>query len=147
VRARLTVVLLALVLAPVAAAAVPFKATLKAPATEPTINVRWWYSIKVTDLKGKPIRATITAQIVDPLGGVHPVEFSWSKTKTITNWPFRGTFRDGIKFPPEAKGFPLTIRWIVKAKGAKRILKRKVTPQLSSGPTGPTGATGPTGPS
>jgi hypothetical protein len=132
-RIRLAGLALALALVPTAAAAVPFRAVLKAPATDPMVNVRWWYTVRATNPRGKPIQARITVQIVDPIGQVHPVEFSWSKTKTITNWPFKGSFRDGIKFPPESRGFTLTIRYIVKAKIGektyKRVLTRKVTPQ------------------
>jgi hypothetical protein len=131
-RAKLILVLLALTLAPAAAAAVGMKATLKAPAAEPQIDVRWWYSIKVTDLKGAPIRAKVTAEIIDPFGYVYPVQFAWSKTKDIVDWPFKGTFRDGIKFPPNSRGFTLTLRWTIKAKIGgktyKKVLTRKVTP-------------------
>jgi opacity protein-like surface antigen len=131
-RAKCTLVLLTLALAPAAAAAVGMKATLKAPATDPQIDVRWWYSIKVTDLTGARLRATVTAEVVDTFGYVHPVQFSWSKTKDIVNWPFKGTFRDGIKFPPESRGFALTLRWTLKTKIGgktyKKVLKRKVTP-------------------
>src|SRR5262245_12507169 len=135
-KAKLALALLAAALVGVAsgapAATLPFKATLKAPAADPKINVRWWYTVKVTNLVGQPIRARITVEIVDPIGGVHPVEFSWSKTKTITNWPFKGTFRDGILFPPDARGFPLTIRYTVKVtkegKLYRKVLRRKVTP-------------------
>ena len=52
-RTKLAAVAVALLVAPVAGAAVGIKATLKAPATEPKVNVKWPYSIKVTDLKGK----------------------------------------------------------------------------------------------
>ena len=131
-RAKFTLVLVTLALAPAAAAAVGMKATLKAPATDPQTDVRWWYSIKVTDLKGARLRATVTAEVVDTFGYAHPVQFSWSKTKDIVDWPFKGTFRDGIKFPPESRGFALTLRWTLKTKIGgktyKKVLKRKVTP-------------------
>jgi hypothetical protein len=133
VRLALAGIVSTLVVAPAATAVVPFKASLKAPAAQPTVDVRWWYTVRVTNLAEKPIAARITVQIVDPFGGVYPVEFSWSQTKTITNWPFKGKFRDGIKFPPESRGFTLTIRYTLKAKIGgktyKRILKRKVTPR------------------
>ena len=123
---------LALLAVPVAGAATGIKATLRAPAANPEVDVRWWYSIRVTDLKGAPVRATVTAEVIDPFGSAYPVQFSWSETKDIVNWPFKGTFRDGIKFPPEARGFKLTLRWTIKAKIAKktykRVLKRVVTP-------------------
>lgn len=132
-RSKALALLLVLALAPSSAAlsstaAVPFKAVLKAPKTNPKVNVRWYYSITVTDLKGKPIRATVTAHILDPLGGVHPVDYGPTQ-KPIANFPFRGTFRDYLTFPPESKGFQLTIRWTIKAMGAKRILRRTVVPQ------------------
>lgn len=131
-RAKVILALLALTLVPAAAAVVGMKATLKAPAAQPQVDVRWWYSIRVTDLRGAPIRATVTAEIVDPFGNAYPVQFAWSKTKDIVNWPFKGTFRDGIKFPPASRGFTLTLRWKIKAKiGGKtyrKVLTRKVTP-------------------
>ena len=136
------VALLALVPAAVGAP-IPFKATLKAPATQPEVNVKWPYSIKVTDLKGKPIKATLTAVVIDPLGTVHVIDYGPTgppnpgPAKPITNWPFKGTFRDYIIFPEDAKlATPLggvTLRWTVKAKIGgktyKKILKRQVKVQ------------------
>jgi hypothetical protein len=129
VRLRLIAVLVALVSLPaLALAAAPaFKATLKAPKANPKINVKWHYSIKVTDLAGKPIAATVTANMLDPFGGVHPVNYGPTQ-KPIVNFRFRGTFRDYLEFPPESKGFTLTARWTVKAKGGRRIVTRKVVP-------------------
>jgi hypothetical protein len=126
VRLRLVVTFgVALAIVSSAGAAPGFKATLKAPAANPKVNVKWYYSIRVTDLKGKPISATVTAQIRDPFGGLHPVDYGPTQ-KPIVNFPFRGTFRDYITFTPESKGLQLTILWTVKAKGGKRILTRKV---------------------
>lgn len=119
---------LVLPLAAGTAAAPPFKATFKAPTHTPKINVKWPYEVRVTDLKGKPIKATITTEIVDPLGGVHAVEFGCCK-KYVVNHPFTGVFRDYMKFPPESKGFPLTIRATLKAAGGKRVLTYVVTPR------------------
>jgi hypothetical protein len=134
-RTKLAAFALALFVIPVAGAAVGMKATLKAPAAEPKVNVKWWYSIKATDLQGKPIRARLTAQIVDPNDTVHPIEYGPTK-KPIVNWPFKGTFRDYLIFPSSARLANLlgglTLRWTVKAKiGGKtytRVLKRKVKP-------------------
>lgn len=121
-------------------AAVPFKATLKAPSTQPKVNVKWPYSIKVTNLKGKAISAKLTAVVTDPLGTVYPMDYGPTgppnpgPPKPITNWPFKGTFRDYMIFPPDARlANPLgglTLRWTVKAKIAgktyTKILKRVV---------------------
>ena len=115
-------------------AVVPFRATLKAPAADPQVDVDWWYSIRATDVKGRPIAATLTAVVVDPFGGVHPIDYGPSEpAKPIVNRPFRGTFKDYITFPRESRNFTLTLRWTVKAKVSgktyRRLLTRKVKPQ------------------
>ena len=135
-RTKLVIVLVALLVVPLAGAATGIKATLKAPASQPKVNVKWWYSIKATNLQGKPVRATLTAVIVDPLGDTHPVEYGPTK-KLITNWPFKGTFRDYVIFPPDSRLASqfggLTLRWTVKSKLGgktyKKILKRLVKPR------------------
>ncbi len=142
-RKKLAIVVVALLVVPLAGAATGIKATLKAPATEPRINVKWPYSIKVTNLQGKAIRATLTAVVIDPLGTAHPIEYGPTSPpnpgppKPITNWPFKGTFRDYIIFPPDARLASqfggLTLRWTVKSKIGgktyKKILKRLVKPK------------------
>jgi hypothetical protein len=128
---RLRSIVVALVLAalPATAGAAPaFKATLLAPKADPKVTVKWYYSIRVTDLKGRPIPATVTAKLIDPFGGVHEVDYGPTQ-KPITNFRFRGTFRDYLIFPAESKGLTLTARWTVKAKGGTRVLTRKVVPR------------------
>src|SRR5438270_6452995 len=73
VRVRLALAALLVVLAPGAGAAtIPFRATLTAPThTPPADNkTKWRYTVRVTDLRGHLIPATVTMQIVDPLGSV-----------------------------------------------------------------------------
>jgi hypothetical protein len=94
--------------------------TLVAPTHTPAVNAKWNYSVRVTSA-GQPVRATITVQIVDPFGTVHPVEFG-ARKKNIVNHPFRGVFRDYIQFPPESLGFKLTLRFTVRALGTRRVL-------------------------
>jgi hypothetical protein len=102
--------------------------TLTAPGHTPKINVHWPYSVSVTRA-GRPAAATVTAQIVDPIGGVHPVQFGKS-TKYIVNWPFRGTFNDFLIWPPNsAVGLPLTFRLTVRAGGETKVITYRVTPQ------------------
>ena len=139
-RAKLGAVVLALLLVPVAGAAVGIKATLKTPATQPKVNVKWPYSIKVTNLNGAPVRASVTAVVIDPLGTVHAMDYGPTgppnpgPPKPIKNWPFKGTFRDYMIFPPDARLASslggLTLRWTMKAKlGGKtytKVLKRQV---------------------
>jgi hypothetical protein len=86
------------------------------------------YTILVTDLAGKPIKARITVQIVDPLGSVHPVQYANTK-KNLTNWPINGHFRDYIIWPrSSAIGISLTLRVTVKAAGGKTVLNYSVQP-------------------
>jgi hypothetical protein len=106
----------------------PFKTTLTAGTHHPAINTRWPYAVKVVDANGKPVAARITVAVVDPIGGVHPTLYYVSTTKYVTNIPFKGTFRDAVKWPPEAKGYPLTFRVTVKVGTAKKVLKYVVTP-------------------
>ena len=140
---KLAAVLLALLVVPLAGAATGIRATLKAPATQPKVDVKWPYSIKVTDLKDTAIRATVTAVVIDPLGTVHAMDYGPTgppnpgPPKPITNWPFKGMFRDYLIFPEESRLANqlggLTLRWTVKAKvggkAYKKILKRLVKVQ------------------
>jgi hypothetical protein len=109
------------------AAASPLTATLTAPTHSPKTNTRWYYTVRATQA-GKPAAARLTAQIVDPIGGSHPVQFG-SSTKNITNWPFTGRFRDFIIWPPSSRGIPLKLRVVVKLGSAKRTLTFAVTPR------------------
>ena len=149
-RTKLAALALALLLVPAAGAAVGIKATLKAPTTQPKVDIKWPYSIKVTDLKGKAVRATVTAVVIDPLGTVHPMDYGPTgppnpgPPKPIKNWPFKGTFRDYMIFPPDARLATqlggLTLRWTVKAKIGgktyKKILKRLVKPPVNEAASG-----------
>jgi hypothetical protein len=72
--------------------------------------------------------ATVTAQMIDPFGGLHPVAYGPTQ-KPIVNFRFKGVFRDYLEFPPESKGFALKFRLTVKAKGARRVLTRQVVPR------------------
>jgi hypothetical protein len=121
-RLRLGICLAALALPASAGAAPSFKATFNAPTHTPRVNAKWFYTVRATDVNGKPLKATITAQIVDPLGGMHAVEYGCCKRRFVTNRPLTGVFRDYVQFPPESQGFKLTFRVIVKALGGRRVL-------------------------
>ena len=130
-RLRLAVAALLVLLAgATAAATIPFRATLTAPThTPPADNkTKWRYTVRVTDLHGRLIRATVTMQIVDPLGSVHAVEFDCCK-RNIVDHPFTGVFRDAAEWPPESRGFRLVLRAVVQAKGAKRVATYWVRPR------------------
>ena len=113
---------------PSASAKPAFKAKLTAPSHHPKAATKWFYTIVVTDLAGKPIKARITVQIVDPLGSVHPVQYDNTK-KNLTNWPINGHFHDRIIWPrSSAIGISLTLRITVKAAGGKTVLNYLVQP-------------------
>jgi len=118
--------LLATVVVSLLLSGAPVKVTVSAPGHTPKINVHWNYSVTVTE-NGKPVEAKLTEQIIDPLGGHHPVEFGTS-TKNITNWPFHGTYRDFIIWPADSRGVPLTFHVIVAVGKTKKIVDYSVTP-------------------
>ncbi len=120
--------LIAIAATALAVTTTPFKATLVTGTHHPAINTRWPYVVKVTDRKGHPLRARISVAVVDPLGTAHPTLFYVSDTKYVTNIPFRGTFRDAVKYPPESKGYPLTFRVTLKVGTVTKVIKYLVTP-------------------
>ena len=101
------------------------KVTLTAPGHSPKIGTHWNYSVSATR-SGRPAKATITAQIVDPLGTVHAVQFGKTR-KNIVNWPFTGTFRDFVLWPAESRGIPLTFRVTVKVGTTRKVIDYTVT--------------------
>jgi hypothetical protein len=113
--------LIAAALATATLASGTVRATLSAPTHRPKAKTKWYYVVRVTE-DGKPAAARITAQIVDPIGGVHPVDLG-SSTKAIKNYPIKGTFRDYIIWPSESRGIRLTLRVTIRAGGTKKIAK------------------------
>jgi hypothetical protein len=107
--------------------AAPIRAVFDAPTHTPKVKVRWPYSVRVTRA-GAPVAGRITVQIVDPIGGVHPVKFG-STTTDITRRPFRGTFRDFVIWPASSRGIPLTLRAIVTTAYGRRTVAYRVTPR------------------
>jgi hypothetical protein len=104
------------------------KVTLTAAGHTPKIKVHWPYTVKVTK-GGKPAAARLSVAIVDPIGGVHPVQFGASK-KYVTNWPFKGTFSDYLIWPADsAVGVPLKIRATVKVGKTTKVLTYTVMPK------------------
>ena len=120
---------LTLSVAATAAGPKSFTAAFTAATHTPKINVHWPYSVKIADLQGKLLAGRITVAIVDPLGTVHPVQFGANKTN-VTNWPFKGTFRDWVIWPPEsAVGVALKFRCTVKTAKGIAVLTYLVTPK------------------
>ena len=114
------------------AAKPPFKATLTAPTHTPKVSIKWYYTIRVTNLSGKPIAARLTEVIKDPTGQMHPVQYGPTK-KNITNWPFTGRFRDYIIWPPDSRLAVylggLVLRATIKAGGGTVVLTYRVKPR------------------
>jgi hypothetical protein len=102
------------------------KVTLTAPTHTPKIKTRWYYTVRATEA-GRPVAGRLTAQIVDPIGASHPVQFG-TTTKNLTNWAFAGRFRDFIIWPASSRGIPLVLRVVVKVGTAKRTVTYAVTP-------------------
>lgn len=80
---------------------------MTAATHRPKVNARLPYSVKASRA------GRLTVQILDPLGGVHAVQYDESK-KNVTNFPFKGVFRDYLEFPPESRGFKLVVRATIK---------------------------------
>ncbi|HZT15544.1 MAG TPA: hypothetical protein VFA19_06305 [Gaiellaceae bacterium] len=99
--------------------------TLTAAGHSPKAGAHWPYAVHAS-LGGKAARARVTVQIVDPLGGKHPVGFG-AKKGNVTRIAFRGTFRDFVIWPKTSVGFPLTFRVTVTAGKAKRVVNYTVT--------------------
>ena len=77
-------------------------------------------------LAGARVRADRLHEVVDPIGGVHQVDFG-NTTKHLRNWPFKGTFHDFVIWPADSRGIPLTFRLTVKVGNVKRVISYPVT--------------------
>jgi hypothetical protein len=113
-----------LVVAPPAGAVTttPPRVAFHATTHTPKVNARWPWSIVVTTAAGRLLPATVSATVVDPLGGVHPVEYGCCKRKFITNVRIKGRFADYVQYPLSAKGFRLTFRVTVKTRLGTRVV-------------------------
>lgn len=112
---------LALLLVPAAAAAPP-RVVFHATTHTPKVKARWPWSVVVTTAAGKPLAGRVSAAIVDPIGGVHPVAYDCCDKKFITNVKFKGRFGDIVKFPLSSKAFTLTFRVTVRTALGKRVV-------------------------
>jgi hypothetical protein len=124
--------LLAIACAALAVNSAPFTATMSASGHTPKINTKWAYSVNVVSPAGKPIAATISAVVVDPIGGIHPVSLpnvGSTPGKVLTNYPIRGTLSSSVVWPATARGYPLVFKVVVRAAGANRTIKYTLTPR------------------
>jgi len=111
-----------------AAAVAALHLAFAAPAGHaPRVGRDWHYTLRAT-IGGKAAHARLTAQIVDPLGGAHLVQFG-KTSRYIRNFPFVGVFRDFITWPKDSRGIPLTLRLTVVAGKARKVVDYHVTPR------------------
>lgn len=132
-RAILLLGLVALVVAASSSGAskLSFKATLTAAGHAPRAKSTWRYHVRVTDLKGHPISARITSQIVDPLGTAHLVEFDGTgHNPYVKNYRFFGNFCDSITWPASAAvGVTLRFQTMITTAHGRTVLTYPVTPR------------------
>ena len=105
-------------------ARLPFRVVLHAPTHHPRAGKPWLYSVRVTDLRGRPIRARIRMQVL--FGGIAVGKVDNGKTFT-----FVGTWREPKKepliWPARSRGRPLTFEAIVTGRGASKRLDYPVS--------------------
>jgi hypothetical protein len=90
---------------------------------KPKVNARWAWSVVVTTPAGKPLAGRISVAIVDPIGGVHPVDYGCCDGKFITNVRFKGRFADYVEFPLSSKGFRIVFRVTVRSALGTRVIR------------------------
>jgi hypothetical protein len=98
------------------------RVVFRATTHTPKVNVRWLWSITVSTLAGAPLAATISVAIVDPIGGVHPVEYDCCKGKFITNVKIKGRFADKVIYPLASKGYRVVFRVTVRTALGRRVV-------------------------
>jgi hypothetical protein len=97
----------------------PFRATLHAPTHTPRAGKPWLYSVRVTDLRGRPIAARIRMQVL--FGGVPVGKVDGGRTFRFVG--VRREPRDSpLIWPSRARGQPLVFEAVVTARGATRRL-------------------------
>ena len=101
-----------------------FRAVLHAPTHHPRASQPWLYSVRVTNLQGRPIRARIRMQVL--FGGIAVGKVDGGKT-----FAFTGTWREPkaapLIWPARSRGRTLTFEAIVTARGASKRLDYTVT--------------------
>ena len=97
-----------------AARPLPFRATLHAATHTPRATAAWPYTVRVTDLRGRPIRARIRMQVL--FGGVPVGKVDGGRTFTFVG-VWREPRNSPVVWPRAARGRPLVFEAIVSAKG------------------------------
>jgi hypothetical protein len=104
---------------PAAQPRLPFRAVLRASTHRPRAGQPWPYSVRVTDLRGRPIAARIRMQVL--FGGVPVGKVDGGRTfRFVGVW--REPRRPPVIWPPRARGQSLVFEAIVSARGATKRL-------------------------
>ena len=118
-RSALALLAAAVLAGPAGAAPPPFKATLTASGHTVKVNAPWTYAVRVTDPKGRPVRASVHLQVL--FGGM-PVG-------QIGRHVVTGVWKETIRWPPASRGQPLVFQAVVTVKRAVRKLNYAISVQ------------------
>ena len=102
------------------AQALPFKASLTSTGHRPIALTRWRYTLRVTDLKGNPIRARAVFRIAFIAETPPP-------PRLIARVSFRGRARGVYRWPTLLRGEPLQFQAAVTARGATLTLRYAIS--------------------
>jgi hypothetical protein len=107
---------------PTEAHALPFKVRLTASGHRPVALDPWRYTLRITDLKSRPIRARAVFRIV--FKGETP-----PPPRVLARVSFRGRARGVYRWPSLLRGAPLEFQATVTAKGVSFTLRYAVSVQ------------------
>jgi hypothetical protein len=105
-----------------------FAVELRAPTHTPRVGPKWWYVVRATDRRRRPVRGRLTVEVVDPLGAAHPAEVGTS-TRKLVDFPFKGRYRDFADWPAASRGYRLVFRVTVVSNGARKRVTYWVRPR------------------
>jgi hypothetical protein len=105
---------------PTAARGVPFQARLTTSGHRPLALTPWRYTLRVTDLKGQPIRARAVFRIVF-------IQETPPPPRLLARVTFRGRARGVYRWPSLLRGAALQFRATVTARGATLTLRYSIS--------------------
>lgn len=86
--------------------------TLQAPSHHPTVNAPWPIRIEARRPDGRPLQAEVRYQYL----------FAGSVVAHRSDYHFKGTFHDVLRWPKRSVGIPLTFRAVVETPlGTRRL--------------------------
>jgi len=100
----------------------PYKVRLTASGHRPVALEPWRYTLRVSDLKGRPIRARAVFRIVFKAETPPP-------PRVLARVTFRGRARGLYRWPTLLRGEPLEFQAVVTAKGVSFTLRYSISVQ------------------